>query len=102
MALERGGNLRWVQRSRCAVAFVHPALLAFLLLFSLVISFGRACAVCPSVARIVVSGGCYINIAGRKPISVTISSQQANEMSYGYPDIALVRLRLLLSSIECD
>ena len=70
MALERGGYLRWAQRSRCAVAFVDPALLAFLLLFSLVISFGRACAVCPSVVRIVVSGGCYTNIAGRKPISV--------------------------------
>ena len=60
---------QWAQRSRGAVAFVDPALLAFILLFYLVFSFGRACAVSPSVDRNVVSGGCYINIAGRKPIS---------------------------------
>lgn len=39
--------------------------------FSLVFSFGRDCAVCPSDELHVVSGGCYINIAGRKPVSRT-------------------------------
>ena len=31
--------------------------------------FGRACAVCPSSGLEVVSVGCYIYIAGRKPVS---------------------------------
>ena len=69
VALERGGYLRWAQRSQSAIAFVNPALLAFLLLFSLVFLFGRACAVSLSVDRNVLSGGCYIYITGRKPIS---------------------------------
>ena len=37
--------------------------------FSLVFS-GHDCAVCPSDDLLAVLGGCYINIAGRKPISV--------------------------------
>jgi hypothetical protein len=62
--------LRRAQRLRGISVFVNPTFfgISFSCL-SFVFSFGRACAVCPSHGSYAVSVLCYINIAGRKPIS---------------------------------
>ena len=62
--------LRRTQWLRVISVFVEPPFSAlFSLLCSFLFLFGRNCAVCPSIASTVVSVGCYINIAGRKPVS---------------------------------
>ena len=61
--------LRRAQRLRVTIVFVDPTLLSLVSFSFSVISFGLACAVCPSIGLSVVSCGCYIYIAGRKPIS---------------------------------
>ena len=47
-----------------------PLSALFFFFLSLIFSLGLDCAVAPAVVS-VVSVGCYINIAGRKPISRT-------------------------------
>ena len=54
---------------RIIFAFVDPALSAFFLFLFSYFSLGLGCAVCPSGDLTVVLCGCYINIAGRKPVS---------------------------------
>jgi hypothetical protein len=68
-ALEHGGILPGAQRLQVIVAFVDPALSALVSFFFLLF-FSWACLCClPQRNLTVVPGGCYINIAGRKPIS---------------------------------
>ena len=61
-------------RSGCGMlqlSFIRCCRHFFLLLFSC-LSFELDCVVCPSIELLAVSGGCYINIAGRKPFSVNL------------------------------
>jgi hypothetical protein len=59
--------LRRVQRLRVVIVFVDLPVSALVFLSFLCLSFGLGCAAAPacSLYRVV----CYINIAGRKPIS---------------------------------
>jgi hypothetical protein len=64
------GIIRRAQRLRGISVFVDPSFSALVSLFFLLcFLLGLLCAVCPSNGSYVVSMVCYINIAGRKPIS---------------------------------
>ena len=68
-SMNNSGNERMIERKRSWKHKVKPCDEHYFLSSFSFVSFGHACAVCPSIGLFVVSGGCYINIAGRKPFS---------------------------------
>jgi hypothetical protein len=63
------GPFQRAQRLRVIIAFVDLALSTLVSLSFPCFSLGLDYVVCPSNGLRVVSCGCYINIAGRKPVS---------------------------------